>query len=238
MNQRKELTVIIPYFNDFESALEMFNFLSTHQYEPLVSFLILDNGSEESKLKDLVSEANLRNVSFLRTESNLGFGGGIMFGIANVSTSHVAWMPGNLKVKPSDAINLWHEWLDNPEFDAVKAKRRRSSRLEALKTLAAGSLASVVYRKNLLDSGGTPTLAETGFMSGLLATAPKDYDFELFIMFAMRVSKFKIMRPKVVYGSRKYGHSHWQTSLSAELRLLWKLLSQQKRMTALVRNRD
>jgi hypothetical protein len=142
-------------------------------------------------------------------------------------------MPGNLKVKPTDAIYLWKLWLANPDYQAVKANRKRTSIIGSLKTLCVGTLVSIFYRKNLFDSGGTPTLVNTNFMNELQDIAPTEYDFELFTLFAMRHSRYKVLRSSVKYEKRKYGQSHWQTSFASELELLKKLLSQTKRFKRL-----
>ena len=235
---RKELTVVIPYFDDFESAREMISLIEANRKEESVKFLLVDNGSQTNEISELVDKVRFNNLSVVKSNSNLGFGGGILLGISHVKTSHVGWMPGNLKVRPDDAINLWIEWAGNPQYGAVKAARRRDSKIDFLKTLAAGVLASIFYRKNLLDSGGTPTLTETEFMRRLAKIAPPDYDFELFTMYAMRESRIKVLRPAVSYKSRKYGQSHWQTSLMSEFKLLKKLLSQKERIKQLKREKS
>jgi hypothetical protein len=226
----KQLTVVIPLFDDFESASDLISLIGGLINEESVKFLLVDNGSQTDQISELVDELKYKNVSAVKCHSNLGFGGGIMFGISYVDTSHVGWMPGNLKVNPDDAINVWKQLLAHPEFGAAKAKRRRDTKVEYLKTFAAGILASIVYRRNLLDSGGTPTVVDTEFMKRLAKIAPSGYDFELFTMFAIRKSGIRLLRPVVKYRTRKYGQSHWQTSLASEINLMMKLLSQQERI--------
>lgn len=233
----KKLTVVIPLFDDFESARELISLIGGVKKEQSVKFLLVDNGSKTNEIRELVDQAEQSNLSTIKCPSNLGFGGGIMFGVSDVTTSHVGWMPGNLKVTPADAISLWKKLLENPRYGAIKATRRRDSKIDFFKTLAAGLLASVFYRRNLLDSGGTPTLVETEFIKSIATITPLDYDFELFTMFAIRESRINLMRSPVNYGSRKFGSSHWQTSFRSEINLLRKLLSQQSRIRLLRKRR-
>lgn len=218
--------MIVPIFNDGKSAEQLI--LLARQFEDRkdISFLIVDNGSDDQQTRSILREQCVANVKLLRVPLNSGFGGGIAAGIAVSRTSHVCWMPGNLKVKPADAVQLW-DLLASSNFalDAIKASRRRSKRSDSLKTFGAGLLTTMVYAKWLFDSGGTPTLTTSRFMKSLLPELPKGYEFELFALYQMRRAKFNIGRPKVVYETRRFGSSHWQTSTRAELSLLVKMLS-------------
>jgi hypothetical protein len=195
-----------------------------------VSFLIVDNGTSTGELQNLVDSHQLENTRCIILDRNCGFGGGILEGIKNVESSHVGWMPGNLRVEPRDAVSLWRSWRGEGPYRAVKAKRRGRDPIANLKTWAAGLLNSLFYARNLMDSGGTPTLAETQFMKDLAAISPTGYEFEVFVMYAMRRSKIQISRPGVNYKNRKYGHSHWQTSIRSEFNLLVRMLSQKREL--------
>jgi glycosyltransferase involved in cell wall biosynthesis len=224
--QLPDLTVIVPVFNDGRSAEQVI--LLARQYEGRkdIAFLVVDNGSDDPQTQSILREQCVANVELLRLPLNSGFGGGIASGIAVSRTSHVCWMPGNLKVKPADAVQLW-DLLTSSNFahDAIKASRRRAKRSDSFKTFGAGLLTSMVYAKRLFDSGGTPTLTTSRFMKSLLPVLPKGYEFELFTLYHMRRARFNILRPKVVYETRRFGTSHWQTSTRAELSLLVKMLS-------------
>lgn len=218
-----KLTIVIPLYNDLASAKPLIDQIADCRDEKSVSFLLIDNGSETAGLEEAVLASKSENLQLLRVEKNQGFGGGIMTGIDTVVTSHVGWMPGNLKVTPRDAIGLWSAW-DKTEGSAVKASRNRASRVEAAKTLIAGIFSSAAHNARLFDSGGTPTMVATKFMQSLSQQSPKGYEFEVFTLLAMRRAGVRVLRSKVEYRRRRYGSSHWQTSTSAELRLLASML--------------
>jgi glycosyltransferase involved in cell wall biosynthesis len=223
----QNLTIVVPFYNEAQSAAKFGDLLKEFEVRSEITFLLVDNGSIDGHaLKSLWAKGMPRNVQILNLIENRGFGGGILAGIARTRTSHVCWMPGNLKVKPADAVNLWDLWISSGFApDAVKSSRRRPSKVDSLKTLGAGLVTSIIYRSWLFDSGATPTLVSTSFMKSILKNAPSGYDFELFVLYQMRKSRFKILRPKVNYGSRVYGNSHWQTSLRSEFSLLKQMLS-------------
>lgn len=210
------VTVIIPVYNDSESLIMLIDRIEKAN-QPGLKFLIVDNGSkEEFKLGYEVEKQS--NLECVRTEQNLGFGGGILFGIRQARTEFVGWMPGNLKVDPLEVSEMLLNFDLNPK-SFIKAKRSGRSIIPRLKTLLAGSVQSLLLRTNMLDSGGTPTICSKEFVLGL-STPPSDYVFESYLLFQARKTRMEIHRPRVDYGIRKFGQSHWQRGLRSELRLL------------------
>jgi glycosyltransferase involved in cell wall biosynthesis len=188
-------------------------------------FLIVDNGSSDPSIYNHL-EIGGENWSGARTPINLGFGGGILFGIEACETPWVGWMPGNLKIDPSDLP----EFISRVNFvsqSLVKAKRVRRTRLSSLKTNIAGLIQSAWLRKNMMDTGGTPTFCEKSFALSL-KNPPQDYVFESFVLYSAIERGFLIKRPSIRYGERHFGESHWQNGLRAEVVLLGKIISSSK----------
>ena len=162
------------------------------------------------------------NYRSVRTENNLGFGGGILYGLDFCTTDYVGWMPGNLKVDPVEFVNLLKS-TDLAKYQMIKARRVNRGREAALKTLILGFAQSVILSKNMLDSGGTPTICRKDFIKSL-RNAPKDYVFESYVLFQARKREYKIFRPKLSYRKRIYGNSHWQRGFLSEMRLTGAIL--------------
>jgi glycosyltransferase involved in cell wall biosynthesis len=192
---------------------------------PSLSFLIVDNGSSESLQIDEPLN-DLGQINFVRTPSNLGFGGGIMFGIAHATTEYVGWMPGNLKVDPGEVAVMISKIVLDPNL-VVKASRSGRKLSPRFKTFFAGSIQSLLLKTNMLDSGGTPTFCSRKFIVDL-RNPPNDYVFESFILYQARKAKMKIVRPKVIYGTRVFGQSHWQRGLRSEVLLLKRIFEESK----------
>ena len=74
-----KLTIVVPIFNETE-CLPIFTKLLDEIESSDVHFLLVDNGSTNPLVQELL-KSNSKVWSSLRTEINLGFGGGIMFGI-------------------------------------------------------------------------------------------------------------------------------------------------------------
>jgi glycosyltransferase involved in cell wall biosynthesis len=210
--------VLIPIYNDFDSLVSLSKLISESNH-PNFRFIIVNNGSTDDRIHDFLIHENLE---FITVKENLGFGGAILFGAQNVTTNWVAWMPGNLKVRPNDVLNFLSDFDFKPNV-FVKAKRINRKRVDYLKTLIAGLIQSIILRTNMLDTGGTPTVCERSFLISL-KNPPKDFVFESFTLFVARRQKMKIIRPGVPYGQRLYGVSHWQRGLKSEINLMRKII--------------
>ena len=218
-------TVVIPIFNDSKSLGVLLNENENSNSTDGV-FLIVDNGSTDNSVLEL-EDRSIQGVEIVRTEQNLGFGGGIKFGLNRATTEWVGWMPGNLKVHPSD-LSLFRSTIDSDNFDLIKANRRGRSFQANVKTFGAGLIQSVILRKIMFDTGGTPTFIRRSFLPHI-QDAPSDYVFESYVLFRAHKLKLRINRPKVPYGKRLFGQSHWQRGIKAEFRLMKSIVKQSKK---------
>ena len=190
-----DVTIIIPVYNDQESVNELclrINEIHINQ----VKFLIVDNGSLRK-----IEMPSTKNASLIRTESNLGFGGGILFGIESTKTEIVGWMPGNLKIDPHDAAEIAVETMIS-DHEIIKCKRRRIGFLPKAKTFAAGLIQTILLRRKMFDTGGTPTFAHISFINKM-KNPPTDYVFESYVLYFARSQKINVIRPSIEYGIRK-----------------------------------
>ena len=214
------LTLVIPIFNDLESLETLLDRIE--QIEDLnFDFLIVDNGSSDKKVFDRIKQGG-QHWSGIRTHQNLGFGGGILFGIDSSNSQWVGWMPGNLKIDPRDLPGFISkiDFQANTFIKAYRVGRKPSARL---KTFIAGVIQSSLLRKKMLDTGGTPSICEKDFISNL-SNPPQDYVFESFVYFAAKRDGLHIYRPKINYGERVFGASHWQSGLVAEISLMKRIV--------------
>ena len=213
------LTIVIPVFNETESLPELLRMIEDAKSKE-VTFLIVDNGSTKSEV-GLILNKKSQYWSSSRSDTNLGFGGGILFGIAKSSTEFVGWMPGNLKVDPREVLQVLSKQVLEKGC-LLKAKRTGRNLSASTKTALAGFVLSTLLKENMLDSGGTPTICHRDFVLGL-ANPPKDYVFESFILYQARKHRLSVSRINVTYGQRVFGQSHWQRGLKSEFSLMKKM---------------
>ena len=220
-----KLTIVVPIFNETE-CLPIFTKLLDEIDSSDVHFLLVDNGSTNPLVEELL-KSDSKVWSSLRTEINLGFGGGIMFGIDACESPFVGWMPGNLKVDPREFVNLLGQ-IELKEKQLIKSSRVSRDTVAKIKTQTLGLIQSVVLKTNMFDSGGTPTVCSKSFLKSL-PEPPKDYVFESFVLFNARKKGLEVKRPAVNYGKRAFGQSHWQRGLRSEVQLFIRIWTESKK---------
>jgi glycosyltransferase involved in cell wall biosynthesis len=219
MNKSKSCTIVIPIYNDFESLVVLSDWIK-ESAKFRTEFLIVDNGSTDRRIHAFLEE---QEITYTTSLTNLGFGGAIIFAAERVSSDWIAWMPGNLKVDPRTLVSFLEEFHFSPNT-FVKAKRINRGRIANVKTYLAGAIQSTILLRNMLDTGGTPTLCERSFLLSL-KDPPKDIVFESFMLYAARHRRKNIVRPKFPYGQRVFGQSHWQKGFKSEITLMVKIVN-------------
>jgi hypothetical protein len=96
-----------------------------------------------------------------------------------------------------------------------------------MKTLTMGIVQSIYAGEKMMDTGGTPTICERRVLLSM-PNPPTSVVFESFVLYWAQKFDLNLVRPKIPYGERKYGDSHWQNGLKSEFRLAREILSQIK----------
>ena len=218
-------TIVIPVYNDGITLKLLLNEIEKLDFKNGL-FLIVNNGSTDNKIESIDFE-KYANIKYLRVEKNLGFGGGIKQGLKNTETKWVGWMPGNLKVHPSELLKIIPLLVES-KYDFIKSKRIGRDFVANLKTFFAGLVQSFILRKNMLDTGGTPTFIKHQYLK-YLDFSPDDYLFESYVLYIAYKLKLSITRPKINYGVRIHGKSHWQRGIYSEVSLMLSISKNSKK---------
>ena len=229
MVESKKCQIIVPFFNEEENFIEFISRLEGI-YSNKFSFIFVDNGSSPKSLEEVFSENQIsRNTiwKIVRANENLGYGGGIMFGIQSVEATHVSWMPGNLKVDPINLLN-YLENIELKENEFIKFKRIHRKPIPKSKTFIFGIVTSFIFGKLVNDVGGVPCMAPTESLREI-KFSPSNHLFDVFIYIYFKNKKnIKILRPKIPYTERLHGTSHWQVNWLAEVKLIFDLIKAKK----------
>jgi GT2 family glycosyltransferase len=220
-----KVTMVVPIYDDFESLQVLVKWIEVTPADQ-ISFLVVDNGSTDDRVSKLLSNSR-GNWRGIRSDTNLGFGGGILFGASRAETEFVGWMPGNLKIDPRDIPDFLKS-ISFSEKIIVKARRVSRSKSAHIKTILLGMAQSIFLRTPMFDAGGTPTICSKEFLLSL-PNPPQDYAFESFVLFKARKAKMKVSRPSIVYTVRKFGSSHWQKGLSSEIALFISIIKKSQK---------
>jgi hypothetical protein len=158
-----------------------------------------------------------------------GFGRAVKYGISAVAgpaaPGYLAWLPGNLKTDPADALRLAVELHASRPYGSAYVKARRTGRSlkERVPSAIAGALLSIRGRGPYFEVGGTPTIVPSSLLEQVLE-GPDGIEFETFTVFAMRQAGLELLRPPAPFGRRVHGASHWNKGLRSQLALLYRLL--------------
>jgi glycosyltransferase involved in cell wall biosynthesis len=116
------VSIIVPVYNDWENAnLLIENFVSCNYKE--TSLMVIDNGSDQPRESVIDRISQLDNVSITRLISNLGLGGAIQEASKICQSEWMVWMPGNMKVLPSEMIEFLAIVSSSHSETFVKARR-------------------------------------------------------------------------------------------------------------------
>jgi hypothetical protein len=214
----------ILFYNEIENARKILDDIMRLNLSN-IDFYFFDNGSKNPEFTQWLSTIQNKNIKILEVEENLGFGGGAKYLLENIPNDIRGYMPGNYKVQPSSLIDLESLVGDPRNLEVFKATRSGRSLIENLKTQAVGLVTSVYFKKNMMDSGGTPTLISGKFVE-VFQNGPDDFSFEAFLLYVSREKNFRVTRAPILYGSRLFGSSHWQSGLKSEIKLLSRIMSQ------------
>lgn len=214
----------ILFYNEIENAKKILEDISNYELNE-IDFYFLDNGSNSIEFSQWLLNIQKTNVKVFQVERNLGFGGGAKYLMRNIPNDFRGYMPGNYKIRPKSLVELNAFLGDTTELEIFKATRSGRNMIERLKTLGVGITTSAYFHRNMLDSGGTPTIVRADLVE-TFQKGPDDFSFEAYLMYVSRLSKFKIKRAPINYGMRIHGSSHWQSGIKTELRLLTRIMEQ------------
>lgn len=224
MIENKIIQIIVPFYNDFDNFVR-FNELLDEVDTKEIAFLFLDNGSHNNDIEEFFNSKNYLNRQLIVTKKNLGYGGGIIYSSKYIDNDFIAWMPGNLKINPKDAIIFFKKEIKNLSRDVlIKAKRIERKPLDYIKTNLFGILSSFYFATNLTDAGGTPSIVHKSFFNNT-ENYPLDFSFDVFVYYYFRKKHLRIKRPRIRYTKRHAGKSHWQKGITSEINLTLKIFS-------------
>jgi len=226
LNNSSDFQIIAPFYNDFDNFklfVEKVETLNLHEK----TFLLVDNGSTDNQMIEYFQKNNtLVSCELIRIEVNQGFGGGVAYASDFVSKDYVGWMPGNMKVNPAHVYELFIRQNLTSQNTLIKGKRVNRPKLDSIKTFIFGIVASIYFRTNLFDAGGTPNLVGKSFFDHK-QLMPEDVSFDVYAYYYFR-KLGHVVRPKISYTKRVHGKSKWQNGFSSELKMIINILGRKK----------
>lgn len=221
-----ELSIVIPCFNEAENISLLIQKLKTIQNKN-IEVILVNNGSSDNTA-NVLSEELSNEEQFLKSISidhNIGYGHGIMTGIKEALGDVIAWTHADLQTDPTDVINAYSEFTENPDYEncILKGKRIGRNMFDTFFTIGMGIISSYLMGVRLTDINAQPKMFHRSFVEKL-TNAPNDFSLDLYILFQARHNGYEILEYPVHFGNRIYGESKGGGTLRGKWELIKRTL--------------
>lgn len=106
----KIVDIIVPYHGCYQSVSKLITSIFSHAHDFVNKLILVDNGSENKEFGLIYSEHP--KIKIVRSEQNLGFGGGINLGIKNAERLIVIVMHSDAYISDKKSLqNLYKDFL-------------------------------------------------------------------------------------------------------------------------------
>lgn len=218
--QEPPFSLIIPCFNEEESIPELVlraRLVSTVSGGQIV---FVNNGSTDRTAEYLSREVGIDDhISVVTLESNAGYGGGILAGLAQAEGGYVGWSHADLQSDVIDALRAWGLISQHSSPVFVKGRRYGRPMADVFFSLTMAACASILLGKRMADINAQPTF----FPRELLSTwtnPPEDFGLDAYAYFSALKYGCQVFRIPVVFDQRKFGVSSWNTTSRSRLKFI------------------
>jgi len=221
------ISLVIPCYNEGQALNSLIKKCEQLVERSDVEILLVDNGSTDQTseiLKETV-KSNTR-IRVVKVEVNIGYGHGILAGLAESRGEFVGWTHADLQTDPMDLIAAERkiESLADPDYLFVKGLRRGRPIADMVFTIGMSIFESALFRMALWDINAQPTILSRSLYERW-TDPPSDFSLDLFAYVQARRIGATIIRFPVFFGDRLYGHSKWNLNWKAKLNFIRRTLS-------------
>jgi glycosyltransferase involved in cell wall biosynthesis len=218
-------SVVIPCFNEEGNLKTLKERLETILMKVgNLDVVLVDNGSNDSTRAQIVQIAEqLPRTTAVLVNLNIGYGNGIKEGLRAAEGQVVGWTHADLQTDPNDIV-IGIGLLGQEAEMFIKGTRIGRPILDRAFTMGMSVLESILFKMNLRDINAQPTLFGRGLLEDVLL-GPDDFSLDLHVMIKAKKRGFKEVRFPVAFGTRVWGESAWNTSLSSRLRFIKRTVS-------------
>ena len=218
------LEIVIPCYNEslsIKDLVERCNFVSS---KSPINFILVDNGSLDNTWEQLeLLTLDRKNIISLKVNHNIGYGNGILTGLARTKAPYVGWMHADLQTSPDDLIQI-ADWLlatEDVKYIFVKGKRKNRALVDIFFSFGMSVFESILFRKKMTEINAQPTIFTRSLITDL-NNAPLDFMLDLYA-YSKAISKgYRQKRFFVNFGRRKYGVSSWNKNIFSRIRFIYK----------------
>ena len=241
MHQKKFLSVVIPCYNEAGNIpLIIERFVKIIQDKENIEVILVNNGSTDDTrevLEKELSNASLSCFKVVCIKTNLGYGHGILSGLACAQGDVMAWTHADMQTDPADVLSAYRKYVELSDSKIfVKGRRQNRALIPAMFTLGMQWLASLVLNTQMEDIGAQPKLFSREFYQTYLQSGPADFSLDLYAQY-WASKKGKIIEIPVFFKNRIHGEAKGGGSLASRIKVSHRTASYIFEMKKNIRNK-
>jgi glycosyltransferase involved in cell wall biosynthesis len=227
--ETKDLSLIIPCYNEelnipliFERCQEI------APNDVNLEIILVNNGSKDGTgeaIKNAIEKTSPLFV-YAEVETNIGYGHGILSGLAVARGKVLAWTHADMQTDPEDVIKAYrlYQTYNNPKV-FVKGTRKKRAIVPLFFTWGMTVIASWALGVRLADIGAQPKLFSRQFYLKYLShNAPTDFSLDLYAMYYAQKHGTMVTFP-VYFKNRAFGEAKGGGSLKTRIKVTKRVLS-------------
>jgi glycosyltransferase involved in cell wall biosynthesis len=219
-----KLSVVMPCYNEAGSLPRVFEVCreavaSNHKVE----FIFVNNGSTDNSaevFKHLMAAPGNGFAKLTHIEKNIGYGYGILTGLAAASGEVCAWTHADMQTDPADVILAYEKYkkeLLNGNC-LVKGKRMGRKLFDNFFTISMSMISSFLLKAKLEDVNAQPKIFNRSLLAKL-DKAPHDFSLDLYLLYISQKANMRIISYPVFFKSRIAGESKGGDSIKGKIKL-------------------
>lgn len=234
----KDLSLVIPCYNEELNIPLIVQRCQEIVPEGLdIEIILVNNGSKDQTAEAIKREIQSAKPIFVLCEvpTNIGYGHGILSGLAMARGEALAWTHADMQTDPEDVIKAYRLFKDQKNASVfVKGERKNRALGPLFFTWGMTVVASLALGERLTDIGAQPKLFGRTFYAEYLSQgAPSDFSLDLYAMyFAQKtgtIVTFPVYFKNRAFGEAKGGGS-WKTRMKVTKRVLSFIFELRKRL--------
>ncbi|HDL64607.1 MAG TPA: glycosyltransferase family 2 protein [Proteobacteria bacterium] len=209
-NLKDSISLVLLFYNEEENVTWVVEDLRKALDQAGFDFnlLLIDNGSTDrtSDLIDLLVEkdSRLRKVT---VEKNLGFGWGVISGLAAARSTWVGYMGGDGQVDPEDVVKLLN--LRQSGYDLIKVRRtlRQDGFVRAWISNVYVMMTCIVFGIPFYDVNATPRIFRRSWLEKFQLSS-RDWFLDAELLVKSELLGLNIKEVSIIFQKREGGSSN------------------------------
>lgn len=215
-------SLVIPCYNEAKSLPALVERCSSAvQAEPTLDIVLIDNGSTDGSAAILSELGSRPRLSTLRVEKNIGYGYGVLQGLAAARGDIVGWTHADLQADPMDAVTGLQIFKAAPDWHRLYVKGHRYERpvSDVIFTAGMSAFETLLLGVPMQDINAQPNLFPRALFESW-KEPPNDFSLDLFAYHSAKIAGYRLARFPVKFGERQFGQSHWNIDWRSKFKFI------------------